>query len=233
MIKLISIAGRSGVGKTTISTLLSEILTDEKSVIIYGDDSHRWERGDPNWDKYTHFNPEANLLEKDYVQLLKLKLNKSIERKHYDHDTGKFTEPNHIEPKQIIIYDGLHGFYDNRLKSISDLKIYVKASEPLRQYWKINRDIKERGHTMESVVDHCVKRDNDFEKYIAPQEKDADIVIFFELQDFIETDFPVGNDIEFCLQVLVKGAKPIYNCNLDNFKKIISNVILNKVGEIK
>ena len=61
---LINISGASGVGKTTISTIISLILSEPYSNVlnICGDDLHKWERGDENWDKYTHLNPKDNNL---------------------------------------------------------------------------------------------------------------------------------------------------------------------------
>jgi len=66
--KIIAISGSSGVGKTTISRLISIALPNEKTLVFSGDDLHKWERGDNKWQTYTHLNPEANnlLLETDW-----------------------------------------------------------------------------------------------------------------------------------------------------------------------
>ena len=59
---LINVSGSSGVGKTTISTIISLILTNLKNGVLHlcGDDLHKWERGDDSWRVVTHLNPEAN-----------------------------------------------------------------------------------------------------------------------------------------------------------------------------
>tara|TARA_R110002020_G_scaffold123630_2_gene280363 strand:+ start:1877 stop:2581 length:705 start_codon:yes stop_codon:yes gene_type:complete len=230
MNRIISIAGGSGVGKTTISQLLIEAIGQENAVMIHGDDSHKWERGEENWQQYTHLDPSANNLEREFDHLSELKSNNNISRSHYDHDTGKFTDPLNIDAKPFIIYDGLHALYNANMRFVSDLKIFVKASEPLRTYWKVNRDTEKRGATKESVLDHCARRRNDYEQFIAPQENEADIVIFFELQHTIDTDYPMeDDDMSFCLSIKTNQEDIIYNCNLDEFKDIINNTVLKQL----
>ena len=73
MNKLICISGTSGVGKTTIANLLSCIMENDSSIIISGDDCHKWERNNEMWKKFTHLNPEANNIELEFETLLKLK----------------------------------------------------------------------------------------------------------------------------------------------------------------
>ena len=120
---LINIAGPSGVGKTTMANLISSINDYDTSIIISGDDAHKWPRNHENWKKYTHLNPEANNLDNDYQQLLLLKNNNLITRSHYNHTTGLFDEQKQIYSKQFIIYEGLHALYTEKVRDISDLKI--------------------------------------------------------------------------------------------------------------
>ena len=93
----IGISGNSGSGKTTISSNLMELFGKENTTIIYGDDVHKWERGDDNWNNFTHLNPISNRLHQHYNDIKKLKYSGKIFRSHYDHSTGKFT--NKIEIK--------------------------------------------------------------------------------------------------------------------------------------
>ena len=60
---LISISGKSGVGKTTISNILAQCLGREKCLILSTDDLHKYERNDSIWESITHFNPESNNIE--------------------------------------------------------------------------------------------------------------------------------------------------------------------------
>ena len=59
---IIGITGPSGVGKTTLSKLITYLYNIKDTLILSGDDLHKWERNDPNWNTYTHFNPDANNL---------------------------------------------------------------------------------------------------------------------------------------------------------------------------
>ena len=89
---LINVSGSSGVGKTTISTIISLILSNLNRGVLHlcGDDLHKWERGDENWKTITHLNPEANNLDLGCKQITSLLSGKTVKRDHYDHNTGKF-----------------------------------------------------------------------------------------------------------------------------------------------
>ena len=124
---VIGISGPSGVGKTTISYLLSYLFNSDDVLILSGDDLHKWERNDPNWNTYTHFNPDANNLNIGLEHLLNLKNGNSILRKKYNHDTGLFDNEIEIKSKPIIIYEGLHSLYDKNICDLLDLKIFKKV----------------------------------------------------------------------------------------------------------
>ena len=118
----IGIGGDSGVGKSTLVKNLKDILGD-KLLQIEGDGEHKWERGDQNWNKFTHLDPKANHIHKQAEAIYDLKHNQAIYRSEYDHSTGKFTKPQKIEPKEFIVIAGLHPFYLPKLRKNIDLKI--------------------------------------------------------------------------------------------------------------
>ena len=78
---VISIAGDSGSGKSTISNFIRLYYGYENCTLISGDDLHNWERGDSNWENITHLNPNANNLKLGDLQLLSLKQGAKILRK--------------------------------------------------------------------------------------------------------------------------------------------------------
>lgn len=181
---VIGIGGDSGAGK---SLLLSDIalLLNEKLLKLEGDGEHKWERGDANWEKYTHLDPKANFIYKQASIISQLKINKSVYRSDYDHDTGKFTVPFKVEPKEFISISALHPFYLSYMRNRIDFKIYIDTDESLRRHWKIIRDVAFRGYTIEKIIEQIEKRVSDTEKYIYPQKKFADLVIkYYPLQDF-------------------------------------------------
>ena len=138
---LINISGSSGVGKTTISTIISLVLTNLKSRVLHlcGDDLHKWERGDDNWKTITHLNPKANNLKLGEEQITSLLMGKTIKRDHYDHNTGKFIKDLEITPQEILINEGLHSLYSKNICKKGKLNIFVETEDELKYQWKLNR----------------------------------------------------------------------------------------------
>ena len=175
----IAVTGPSGVGKTTISEMLCLILDHEKTIILHGDDLHRWERDDNNWNKFTHLNPKANNLEKGFEQLKKLKSGKAIYRSLYNHDTGRFDDQLLIEPNRNVISEGLHSIYDEKTRSLFDYSIYVETDKILKKTWKIKRDTKKRGYTVAQSLEAIKNREADEALYIKPQKDTSDAIVYF------------------------------------------------------
>jgi uridine kinase len=217
----IAITGDSGSGKTTLSNILINYFSD--SVLLECDRYHKWERGDNNWEHFTHLNPESNYLMKMQEDVFDLKLGKDIYQVDYDHSIGKFTTKQLIESKNNVIICGLHSLYLDR--NIVDLKIYMDTQECLRLYWKITRDMKLRNYNKEKIVEQINKRSSDFNKYILPQKENADIIINIYCDNFnfniddIETPKPIN------LQYRI-GINNSYN---------ISNIIngLSEITQVK
>ena len=210
----IGIGGDSGVGKSLLLTNLTLIFRD-KLLEIEGDGEHKWERGDENWDKFTHLDPKANYIHKQAEGINELKLNRAIYRSEYDHDTGKFTTPSKLEPKDIIIISGLHPFYLPKLRKTIDIKVYMDTDERLRQHWKILRDTSKRGYSKEKILEQIATRASDTNKYIYPQKKFADVIInYFPLHEF-ELGEPV--DVEYGLRITFDASIHIEDI-LENLK---------------
>lgn len=76
-----------------------------------------------------------------------------------------------------MVIEGLHPFYDERVRDLCDFKIYLDISDDVKFAWKIQRDMAERGHTMESIKASIEARKPDFKAYIDPQKQYADAVI--------------------------------------------------------
>jgi uridine kinase/ribulose-5-phosphate 4-epimerase/fuculose-1-phosphate aldolase len=177
--KLICISGSSGVGKTTVSKLIQSILGTKECLCLSGDDLHRWERNDPMWKIKTHLDPQSNDLEMGYGHLLELSNGNSINRKIYNHDTGKFDSAAMISPRPWVVYEGLHALYHRPTADMATLKIFVDTDETLKTEWKIKRDTKKRGYTEKQVVEMMKRRKIDEDRFITVQKKEADIVIKF------------------------------------------------------
>ena len=173
----IGISGESGVGKTTIAEIISLFFSNLDLIIISTDDLHKWERTNIAWNNITHLNAEANNLELGDIHLEDISNGKSIYRSVYNHNTGWFNPPLKIDPKSIIIIEGLHAFYTDISKKLIDLKIFVDTDEDLRTHWKIIRDTEERNYTYHMVLDAIKNRKSDSNKTRDAQINDADVII--------------------------------------------------------
>merc|ERR1719183_3337203 len=95
----------------------------------------------------------------------------------YNHVSGLLDPPETIVPPKILIVEGLHPFYDERVRDLLDFKIYLDISDEVKFAWKIQRDMAERGHSLESIKASIEARKPDFDAYIDPQKKEADVVV--------------------------------------------------------
>jgi uridine kinase len=240
----IAITGDSGSGKTTLSNILKKLF--DNSFVLECDRYHKWERGNANWSKMTHLNPEANYITKMNNDVFDLKIGNSIYQIDYDHDTGKFTDKQHIESKDNVIICGLHSLYlkDN----IVNLKIYMDVDENIRIPWKIKRDIEKRGYSLDKILKQIEDRKEDFNKYIFPQKEKADIIICF----YTDTTFNISTFTENNINIFLKiGIHKRFNVNeimtllkytkieiegnyfyfyfnsINDYEKSIKNIILN------
>lgn len=86
-----------------------------------------------------------------YEQLRDLKDGKSVLKPIYNHVNGTLDTPEEIKPTPIVIIEGLHPFVDERVRNLLDFTIYLDISDEIKFAWKIQRDMKERGHSLESI----------------------------------------------------------------------------------
>jgi uridine kinase len=174
---VIGIAGDSGAGKDTYADSITGLFGDHSVVKLSGDDYHLWDRQKPMWQVMTHLNPMANDLEGFCKDLIALTDGKSIKSRHYDHQTGKMSKPHLIDSNDFIVASGLHALYQPILRECYNLKIYLDIDEALRRYFKLQRDVKQRGHTVERVLSTFQKREPDSERFIRPQALHADLIL--------------------------------------------------------
>lgn len=174
---VIGVAGDSGAGKDTFSNAIAGLFGQHSVVKLSGDDYHFWDRQKPMWQVMTHLNPMANDLEGFGQDLMALTDGKSIQSRHYDHQTGKMGKPFRINSNDFVIASGLHALYLPILRSCYNLSIYLDIDEGLRRHFKLQRDVHQRGHTAEQVLSSFEKREPDSARFIRPQAAHADLVL--------------------------------------------------------
>ncbi len=178
---IIGIAGPSAGGKTSLTNKINDNLDHSDVIIIKYDDYYKdqsdmtfEERLKTNYDHPSSFDTE--LLISD---LKRLKEGKSIEKPLYDfkeHNRKKETEI--VEPKKVIILEGLFTLLDEELRELLDIKLYVLEDSDICFIRRLLRDTKERGRTIESVIDQYTKTVKPMqEKFVDPTKKYADLIV--------------------------------------------------------
>lgn len=178
---IIGIGGGTGSGKTTVVRKIIESLPDDSVAVIpqdsyYNDQSHL----PLDVRKRTNFDhPDAFEWPLFASQIQELKNGRAIEQPTYSYITcTRLSETVHVEPKEVIIIEGIMALYDKKLRDLMDLKIFVDAGSDERLLRVITRDIVERGHPLEMLVDkyrNILKPMHD--EFIEPTKQFADIII--------------------------------------------------------
>ena len=174
---LIGVAGDSGCGKSTFLRRLTDLFGEEFMTVICLDDYHSLDRQGRKAAGVTALDPKANNFDLMYEQIKALKSGQPIMKPIYNHETGLLDPPEKVEPNKVVVIEGLHPLYDERVRELVDFGVYLDISEEVKINWKIQRDMAERGHTYDDIVASINARKPDFTAYIEPQKQYADVVI--------------------------------------------------------
>ena len=193
---IIGIAGGTGSGKTTVVNKIIEALP-EGSVAVIPQDSYYNDQSDLPLEvrKQTNFDhPNAFDWPLFSHQIEELKAGRAIEQPTYSYITcTRLSETVHVEPKDVIIVEGIMSLYDKTLRDQMDLKIFVDAGADERLLRVIVRDMAERGHPLEMLISkyrNVLKPMHD--EFIEPTKQYADIII------------PNGGNNEQAIQMMSK-----------------------------
>lgn len=178
---VIGVAGGTGSGKTTVAReILRRAGTDQISLIqhdaYYRDlsDLPKAQRAMQNFD-----HPDA--LDNDLliVHLQELKAGRAIEMPVYDFTTHTRTaETQRVDPHRVILLEGILIFVDEALRQLMDVKIYVDTHADIRFIRRLQRDIAERGRTMESVIRQYLATVRPMhQEFVEPSKRYADVII--------------------------------------------------------
>ncbi|MBR0749950.1 hypothetical protein JQ582_39175 [Bradyrhizobium japonicum] len=176
----IGIGGDSGAGKDDLVNSVIGIFGSNAVAHISGDNYHRWDRQRSMWRALTHLNPKANDLEAFSRDMAELMERRWVRARHYDHSTGRMSKPARIHPREIVVASGLHALWMPRLTSLYDVKIFLQMDEDLRRYFKLRRDVRDRGHAPERVLQSLDHRRPDSIRFIQPQGVFADLIFRLE-----------------------------------------------------
>ena len=178
---IIGIAGGTGSGKTTVVRKIVEALPPNYVAVVpqdsyYNDTTHMTdeERKAINFDHPDAF--DWRLLIK---QIGELKEGRAIEQPTYSYIlSNRLPETVHVEPKPVIMVEGIMALVNRKLRDMMDLKIYVDCDSDVRLIRNIQRDIVERGRTVDMVVNRYLEVLKPMhEQFIEPSKRYANIII--------------------------------------------------------
>ncbi|MBR5686635.1 MAG: uridine kinase [Prevotella sp.] len=178
---IIGIAGGTGSGKTTVVRKIVEALPPHYVAVVpidsyYNDTTHMTdeERRQINFDHPDAF--DWKLLIK---QINQLRNGEAIEQPTYSYIlSNRLKETVHVEPKPVIIIEGIMALINRKLREMMDLKIYVDTDSDERLIRNIQRDVVERGRTVDMVLNRYLSVLKPMhEQFIEPTKKFADLII--------------------------------------------------------
>lgn len=178
---IIAVAGGSSSGKTTVVNKIIENIGSERVEVIRHDDYYK-DRSDLSIEERRAINYDHPLsLDNDlfFEHIKRLISNQSIEKPTYDFVVlNRKAETEKISPAKIIILEGILVLEDERIRNLSDIKIYVEADEDVRLIRRIKRDTKERGRTLENVLSQYLSTVKPMHyAFVKPSKRYADIII--------------------------------------------------------
>jgi len=178
---VIGIAGGSGSGKTTVVKRIASALPPHYVAVVPIDSYYNDTTAlTPEQRKAINFDhPDAFDWKLLTEQINQLRHGHAIEQPTYSYvESNRQKETVHVEPKPVIIIEGIMALHNKKLRDMMDLKIYVDTDNDVRLIRNIRRDVVERGRTVEMVLEHyetAVKPMH--EQFIEPTKKFADLII--------------------------------------------------------
>ncbi len=178
---LVGISGGTGSGKTTVAHGIAREFTKAGVGVLeedsyYLDQSHlsEQEREIINYDEPSAI--DHNLLFDHLIRLLK---GQSVRKPLYSFATHtRIREGEIIESKPIIVLEGLFTLRDPQIRSLLNLKVFLEAAADIRFIRRLQRDVEERGRTVESVVTQYLRWVRPmYARYVEPQKAHADLVV--------------------------------------------------------
>jgi uridine kinase len=178
---IIGICGGTGSGKTTVANRILESVSAGEVVFIQQDSYYRNLKDLPldyrNAVNFDH--PDA--LDNDLLvhHIRKLKAGGSVELPIYDFKTHtRLNDTVLIEPKPIVIIEGILIFADARLLEQMDIKVFVDTPDDIRFIRRLRRDIAERGRTVDSVIEQYLATVRPMhQQFVEPSKRYADVII--------------------------------------------------------
>jgi uridine kinase len=197
---VIGVAGGSGSGKTTVARRLVEIFAEPQTVQLLPQDAYYKDQAHLSFEERQQINYDHPLaFDNDLLveHLNDLKAGRPIGQPIYSFLTHtRLAEAHPIKPAKIIILEGILVLEDARLRELCDIKVYVDTDSDERFIRRMNRDMMERGRSVDSVMDQYLKSVRPMHlQFVEPTKRYADVII------------PGGGSNEVAIGLLVARIK--------------------------
>jgi uridine kinase len=178
---ILGICGGTGSGKTTVASRLAEALGPDQALLLaqdyyYKDSSNLpfEERARQNFD-----HPDAVDFELLIQHVDALRSQQPVQQPWYDFSAHvRRPETKRVDPRAVVIVEGILIFQNSRLRELFDLKLYVDTDADVRFIRRLRRDIRERGRSVDSVVEQYLETVRPMhQQFVEPARRHADIVI--------------------------------------------------------
>ncbi len=178
---VVGVAGGTGAGKTTVTAAIIAAIGAESVAVLPEDAYYREyahlseaERVKINWD-----HPDAIEVELLLAHIRQLLAGRPVERPVYDFAAyARLPETIHIEPRPVVLVEGILIYVDERLRDVCDLKVFVDTDADLRFIRRLERDVQQRGRTVESVVRQYLATVRPMHlAFVEPSKRFADIIV--------------------------------------------------------
>lgn len=178
---IIGICGGTGSGKTTIARRIIESVGRESVILIEQDSYYRNLEDMPLDERHQANFDHPDAIDSDLLMnhIKRLKGGQTVEMPVYDFATHtRKPETEHLEPKPVVIVEGILIFAERRILDLLDIRVFVDTPDDIRFIRRLKRDIIERGRTVESVIAqyYATVRPMHFE-FVEPSKRYADMII--------------------------------------------------------
>ncbi len=178
---VIGVAGGSGSGKTTVVRRIVDSLGPEDVTLLDHDRCYR-DRNDLRLEERAALNYDhPDSLETDLMvqHVRRLKAGQAVEATRYDFTRhARLTEKETVPPRRALIVEGILIFTDAALRELMDIKVLVDTDSDTRFIRRLQRDVGERGRTMESVIDQYQSTVKPMHReFVEPSKRYADVII--------------------------------------------------------